>query len=360
MGTTSAQKKFGALLLTWHDTENERELPWKNEKDPYKIWLSEVILQQTRAEQGLPYYLKFTGTYPTVQALAAADDDDVFRLWQGLGYYNRCKNMLKAARYIALQNGGKMPQTYDELVQLPGIGTYTAAAIASFAYDLPHPVIDGNVYRVLSRCFAIKTPVDTTIGKSEIAVLASKLISGHPPARFNQAIMDLGATVCKPAAPICAKCPLETLCVASKQDLIQILPIKIRKTNVTERHFLYFVIENDNHIYIHKRGDNDIWANLYEPYFFEANTGSTDDIEILSRIQDSLNLNNLEVKMAGKLRQRLTHQLITSTFYVVSDPESKAMLPAGFLRVSIHELNKYAFPKSTLTFLTKKYMFKFH
>ncbi len=212
--------------MLWHKEENTRSLPWKNETDPYKIWLSEIILQQTRAEQGLNYYLNFIKNYPTICDLANAIDDDVFRHWQGLGYYNRCKNMLATARFICEQKNGVFPNDYEEILALKGVGAYTAAAIASFAFGLPHAVVDGNVYRVLARYFGIENAIDSTLGKAKFAQIADELLDKKNPAAYNQAIMDLGATVCTPKNPRCEICPLSKNCVALKSDLIYFFPVK--------------------------------------------------------------------------------------------------------------------------------------
>ena len=270
MQITSAQKKyFTKQLMHWHQTDNERTLPWKEEKDPYKIWLSEILLQQTRAQQGLPYYIKFIQSFPTIKKMAAAKDEDVFRLWQGLGYYNRCRNMLATARYIANELGGKFPCTYDDIIKLKGIGPYTAAAIASFAFGAPNAVVDGNVYRVLSRFWGIEEPYDTLNGKKIFQSLAQELFFSKDSAAYNQAIMDLGATVCKPQIPACAVCPLQKNCFAFSQDLISSLPVRSKKLKVRKRYFHYLLLRANDKIWIHQRSEKDIWQSLHEPYLIE-------------------------------------------------------------------------------------------
>ncbi|MCU0351219.1 MAG: A/G-specific adenine glycosylase [Flavobacterium sp.] len=217
---------FTSSLMYWHGTLNLRTMPWKGIKDPYKIWLSEIILQQTRVDQGMSYYEKFVANYPTIQDLATAKDEDVFKLWEGLGYYNRCTNLLFTARKVVTEFKGVFPTTYDELLTLKGVGPYTAAAIASFAYNLPYAVVDGNVFRVLARFFGIDTATDSTTGKQLFTQLANEVLDKVEPAKFNQAIMDFGATVCKPALPNCSSCTLQTKCTAYKKGLVNQLPIK--------------------------------------------------------------------------------------------------------------------------------------
>jgi A/G-specific adenine glycosylase len=261
---------FTRSLMDWHATENQRSLPWKSEKDPYRIWLSEVILQQTRALQGLPYYLRFTETYPTIIDMANADDNEVFRIWQGLGYYNRCKNMLATARYIASELQGVFPDTYEGIIQLKGIGPYTASAIASFAYGLPCAVVDGNVYRVLSRYFGIADPIDSTGGKQRFAALAQSRLHTTDSAGYNQAIMDLGATICKPQQPDCSSCPLTLICQARLTDSIASFPIKKERKPLKERPFHFLVFHTTSTIYLTKRSGNDIWKDLHTFYCIEA------------------------------------------------------------------------------------------
>ena len=219
---------FTKNLMAWFAT-NHRPMPWKGEKNPYLIWLSEIILQQTRVEQGLPYFLKFKENYPTVTDLANAPEDEVMRMWQGLGYYSRARNLHFTAKHIAYDLNGVFPKTYVEILKLKGVGTYTAAAIASFAYDLPNAVVDGNVYRVLARYFGIETPIDSTIGKKEFTKLAYELLDNKRPADYNQAIMDFGATQCKPKKPNCINCPLNQKCIGFNTQKIDTLPIKTKK-----------------------------------------------------------------------------------------------------------------------------------
>jgi len=353
----SAKKHFTNRLMAWHKTDNDRNLPWKSEKDPYKIWLSEVILQQTRAQQGLPYYLRFTEAYPTVQAMAAAADEDAYRIWQGLGYYNRCKNMLATARLVTADHQGRFPQSYDGLLSLRGIGPYTAAAIASFAFELPHAVVDGNVYRVLSRYFGIDTPIDSTEGKRTFTALAQDLLDISDSAAYNQAIMDLGATVCTPKNPKCNECPLQQKCQAYKQGLIALLPVKSKKLIVRKRYFHYLLLQWKDALWIHKRPAGDIWENLHEPLLIETGEPlSAEALQDLPQFKNfQLSCNN--IKYMGSGSQRLTHQVINSSFYTVSlSKKPHISLPEGKWLV-MNELKKVAFPKTVISFLENNFYF---
>ncbi|MCW3124279.1 MAG: A/G-specific adenine glycosylase [Flavipsychrobacter sp.] len=358
MEFSKANKKYFTTHLTdWHATINNRSLPWKREKDPYKIWLSEVILQQTRSLQGLPYYLRFTETFPTVGAMAAAEDEQAFRLWQGLGYYNRCKNMLATARYIASELGGVFPDTYGGLLELKGIGPYTAAAIASFAYGRPNAVVDGNVYRVLSRYFGIDTPFDITEGKKLFATLAQELLDTKDSSAYNQAIMDLGATVCSPRKPLCGQCPLQKHCVAYHQGLIELLPVKSKKLVVRKRYFHYLVLKWQDEVWIHRRGAGDIWENLHEPYLIEHDTPL--ELKQLLKTEQfkALGLQYNTVKDVESGKQRLTHQLIESRFFVVDLLKKPVVdIPDSAWRSAI-EVGKVGFPKTVLSFLENNLYF---
>jgi len=348
---------FTKQLLQWHSVDNDRSLPWKEEQDPYKIWLSEIILQQTRAEQGLPYYLNFTTAYPTINKLAKAEDEEVFRLWQGLGYYNRCRNMLATARYIANELKGKFPDNYNDIVALKGVGPYTAAAIASFAYGLPHAVVDGNVYRVLSRYFGIATPIDSTEGKKEFTRLADQLLDKSNSAGYNQAIMDLGATVCKPAAPLCTECPLQKKCFAREKGVIKDLPVKSKKLKVQTRYFHYILFTNKGKLWIHKRTDKDIWQNLYEPFLVEHSSPLDKQDLLKHELLKPLKLKGSKMIPAGSSSQRLTHRVIESHFYIYQLEDADTEVLGAGLWVESGELDKFAFPKSVVSFLEKKSYF---
>ena len=351
------KKHFTASLTRWHATENNRVLPWKNEKDPYKIWLSEIILQQTRALQGLPYYLSFIEAFPTIRDMAMTNDELAFRLWQGLGYYNRCKNMLATARYIVKELDGQFPSNYLDLLQLKGIGPYTAAAIASFAYGLPHAVVDGNVYRILARYFGIEAPFDTTEGKRIFATLAQELLDIKNSAAYNQAIMDLGATVCSPKKPLCGECPLQKKCIAYHHNLIDILPVRSKKQSVKTRYFNYLLLKWNDMLWVHKRTGNDIWANLYEPYLIESTERLTLNGIIEHDHFKKLNTIYSNIKYDGSSSQRLTHQIINTTFFSINVPKKIKINIEGGMWLNINELKNTAFPQTLVSFLKNNLYF---
>jgi A/G-specific adenine glycosylase len=357
MKTTPEKHFFTAQLMDWHTHTNQRSLPWKSEKDPYKIWLSEIILQQTRAQQALPYYLGFIDAYPGIKNMAAANDNDVFRLWQGLGYYNRCKNMLATARHITEHHAGKFPATFEDIIQLKGIGPYTAAAIASFAFGLPHAVVDGNVYRVLARFFGVEAPYDTTGGKKQFAALAQELLDEKDSAAYNQAIMDLGATVCTPRSPLCNECPLQKKCIAFHGQLIALLPVKSKKQSVRERYFHYLLLKFKDTLLIHKRTGKDIWANLHEPLLIE-NSQALDTDQLLQH--EAFKKNGIEYdacKYEGETKQRLTHQVIVARFFSFELTKKPTTNDPDYIWMNSAELKKTAFPKTLVSFLENNLYF---
>src|ERR1700761_3117027 len=263
---------FTHILLKWHSGKNDRKMPWKGEKNPYRIWLSEVILQQTRVDQGWAYYEKFLEEFPKVHDLAHAPEQKVFKLWEGLGYYNRCRNLIATAKKIDAEYNGEFPNTYEEILALKGIGPYTAAAIAYFAFNLPHAVVDGNVTRVLSRYFAETTPIDTTAGKKLYSNLADALLDRERADLYNQAIMDFGATVCLPRNPLCADCVQREGCQALLKGMTAQLPVKEKNIVKKQRWFYYFIVETaDDKVYIRQRAAKDIWESLFEFVLHETN-----------------------------------------------------------------------------------------
>ena len=261
-------------------------MPWKAEPDPYKIWLSEIILQQTRVEQGWKYYENFVKAFPTVEHLARAPEQKIFKLWEGLGYYTRCKNLIITAKYISKECGGQFPSTYESILNLKGIGPYTAAAIASFAFQLPHAVVDGNVLRVLARYFGNSTPIDSTEGKKLYTRLATELLDKKEPGRYNQAIMDLGAVICKPQAPLCQQCPQKKDCQAFLHGWSKILPVKEKKLVKKTRWFYYFIITVKDQVLIRKRAAGDIWENLFEFVLFENNSAFINEKAAFSKTRN--------------------------------------------------------------------------
>ena len=364
--TTSAElRDFRTKILAWAAMQH-RPMPWKGERDPYKIWLSEIILQQTRVAQGLPYYERFVARYPTIDLLAAAPEDELFKMWEGLGYYSRARNLHATARFIADELGGQFPDTYEAIRALKGVGDYTAAAIASFAYGLPYAVLDGNVYRVLARYFGIFTPSDSTAGKKTFSALAQSVLDPEQAGIFNQAIMDFGATHCLPAQPLCATCPLQSTCAGFQQNAVLQLPVKGKKMQKRERYFLYVVFELDEATLVHKRSEKDIWKNLYEFPLIELKAYPRDEDAIKSAILDQFFPEGLPKDVflpiiSKKYQQTLTHQLVSTWFCTLYLPFGfRALLlsyPAlsGFQQVNRAELiEKMAVPRVIAWFLSEK------
>lgn len=344
---------FSKKLLEWYNPAN-RNLPWKKTNDAYKIWLSEIILQQTRVEQGTPYYLSFIKQYPTVKKLAAAPLDDVLKLWEGLGYYSRARNLHFAAKQIVEIHKGKFPDSHEEILQLKGIGNYTAAAIASFAYNLPHAVVDGNVYRVLSRIFGIETPIDSTIGKVTFQKLADNLLDKKNPSIYNQAIMDFGAIVCKPKQPLCTQCPFSSECVALTQSKISLLPIKSKKIIKTERHFHYFVLFDKENIYLQQRNENDIWKGLFE-FPLEEDINSQWSIES-SKFLKEINYSLPAINQPLQYKQILSHQFIYGFFYEIKI-KKLPNLNKSYIKIKKSDILRYAFPKIAHSYLKNRLYF---
>lgn len=346
---------FTKTLLNWHKRHNLRKMPWKGEKDPYKIWLSEIILQQTRVDQGLKYYEDFIRSFPDIKSLATASQKAVYKKWEGLGYYSRCKNLIATAKKLNKEYKGVFPDKYDEILSLSGVGPYTAAAIASFAFDQPYPVVDGNVKRVLSRFFDIDTPVDTTSGNKQIHQLAVKLLPVKHPGMFNQAIMDFGATVCKPSKPDCAACPFRKKCGAYLQDKIAVLPQKSKNIIIRERYFNYIVIHCGDKILLNKRTAKDIWENLYEPLLIESRKLlSISDMRRHELLRSHFDNGDMEVMDIYKPNpQKLTHQKIMSQFISLRT-QKKIQQLGGCKPIPVARLNDYAFPKIVSNFLKDK------
>lgn len=342
---------FTTTLLHWHKQVNNRVMPWKGEKDPYKIWLSEIILQQTRVEQGLAYYNKFIKAYPTIQKLAAAKDEDVFKLWEGLGYYSRCKNLLFTAREIVSTYNNIFPRNYSDIIQLKGIGKYTAAAISSFAYNDPYAVVDGNVFRVLSRVFGIAKPIDSTSGKKYFEQLAQDLLDKNKPAFYNQAIMDFGATVCKPKQPSCAGCCFQKDCYAFQKNIVEKLPTKEKNLIVKQRVMNYLIIQHNNQILIRKRTEKDIWQNLHEFYLFESTESEKLNTKnIKTKLNNILGNEKFEINSISELQQqKLTHRLIKGCFVKIE--LTKKIKFENYFWIDKKEMNQYSFPKFINHFL---------
>ncbi|MDR1526573.1 MAG: A/G-specific adenine glycosylase [Dysgonamonadaceae bacterium] len=329
-------------LLDWYDL-NQRELPWRNITDPYRIWISEIILQQTRVIQGLEYYNRFVLRFPDVQALAEASEQEVLKYWQGLGYYSRARNLHAAARTLVDEYGGEFPHNYADVLRLKGIGEYTAAAIVSFAWNQPYPVVDGNVFRFLSRLFAIDEPVDTAQGKKYFTELAAELMDRSQAGAFNQAIMEFGALQCIPSAPDCGVCPFQNECMAYASRSIARYPVKRNKTQTQDRYLYYFHIHDTEHLYIKQRCGKGIWRNLFEFPVIESETPLT--FEELIRITPLKEWVTDEPAGAFHVRIEnrkhvLSHRVLYATFFELavkhlSDP------PEGFIQITPAEIDNY-------------------
>ena len=361
---------FSNQIISWF-RENGRALPWRETRDPYAIWLSEIILQQTRIVQGLEYWERFMAQYPTVEALAAASEDDVLKLWQGLGYYSRARNLHAAAKQIVEM--GKFPDTLEGIKSLKGVGDYTAAAIGSFAFDIPAAVVDGNVYRVLSRYFGIDTPINSTQGKKEFAALAQSLIPGggnekikpeafemelSPISAYNQGMMDFGAIQCTPQSPKCLLCPLAETCEALRNDRVAELPVKEKKLKVQTRRLTYIYIrcqeetsangeQAEPMIAIHRRDKGDIWQGLWEPY--NASDSKKTPIEYHEDIEKMFHLPTASLnygitRIAKDVKHVLTHRILLADFYLL-ETDGRFPLPADYVWIKESEFDQYGIPR---------------
>ena len=318
-----------SALYRWYE-QNRRVLPWRETDDAYSIWISEIILQQTRVAQGMDYFVRFMERFPDVLTLASSAEDEVLRYWQGLGYYSRARNLHKAAQMIVEQGWLPFPTTFEQIRMLPGVGDYTAGAISSFAYNLPYPAMDGNVYRVLSRHFGIHTPINSTEGKKEFALLAQELLPGHQAAAYNQAIMDFGALQCTPKAPNCPDCPLADTCRALHAHEVDILPVKLKKLAIRTRRMQYVYVRVNGEIAIRRRPAGDIWQGLWEPLLFEDDQ--------LPPMEGRLTLLRKAVKHV------LTHRIIYADFYLL-EADTRPTLPSDFVWIPEGELDRYALPR---------------
>ena len=302
-------------LLKWFDV-NRRDLPWRHNPTPYEVWLSEVILQQTRVSQGMDYYLRFIERWPTVVDLAEASEEEVLKMWQGLGYYSRARNLHHCAQQVTSEHKGQFPPDYEKLKQLKGIGDYTAAAIASIAFNLPHAVVDGNVYRVLARLYDIDTPININEGQKLFAQLAEDLLNRKQPGLHNQALMEFGALHCTPKNPNCLLCPLQAQCLAFVHQTVMQRPVKLQKVKVTTRYFNYLVIKTNGCIYLHKRSDNDIWKNLYDFPCIESDQPMSVE-EVIASEQFKQIIENKPftiIKTSPVFIHKLTHRTILAQF----------------------------------------------
>ena len=339
---------FTDAILQWY-AAHRRELPWRNISDPYRIWVSEIILQQTRVAQGYDYYQRFVNAFPTVETLARASEDEVLRLWQGLGYYSRARNLHAAARQVVAL--GHFPTDYAGVRALKGVGDYTAAAICSFAYGMPLAVVDGNVYRVLSRYFGVDEPIDTGKGKKQFAALAQSLLPARDVADYNQGLMDFGALQCVPASPDCTACPLADSCRANELKRVADWPVKSHRTKVAERYYIYIGVCTPEGIWLHRRGAGDIWQGLYEWPLLEFDHAASWQ-EVLSHpfVRTHLPEGGTWKQLARQCKHVLTHRVIWADCYWFTCPHPLPP-PPGFIVVQPDEMERYAMPRLLLRFL---------
>lgn len=345
-------ENFSRKLIDWY-RENGRDLPWRRTKNPYLIWISEIILQQTRVVQGYDYYQRFVARFPDVFALAAADEDEVMKYWQGLGYYSRARNLHAAARRMA--EAGGFPVTYTGVRALKGVGEYTAAAICSFAYGMPYAVVDGNVYRVLSRWLGIDTPIDSAEGKKLFVRVADELLDRERPGLYNQAIMDFGALQCTPVAPDCLFCPLNDSCVARLKGIAGSLPVKQHKNKVTNRYFNYIYVRMGACTFIHKRTADDIWKNLFELPLVEADRNLSEEEFLSSASFRSLIAEGEvpEVRLVFRnVKHVLSHRVIYANFYEVVLPENSRSF-SEYQCIRMEDLEQYPVSRLVHAFLEK-------
>lgn len=349
------QKDISRLLIEWYDI-NKRSLPWRDTNDSYKIWVSEVILQQTRVAQGLNYYLQFISKFPTVNALAESSEDEVLKAWQGLGYYSRARNLHQGAKAVVALHNGMLPQTHKEIISIKGIGEYTAAAILSIAHNKPYAVVDGNVYRVLSRLFAIDTPIDSTVGKKQFAKLAQDLLDVSKPGMHNQALMELGALQCLPAQPLCYSCPLQHVCLANQLNIQSEFPVKSKKVKVRNRYFHYFQIHHNGYTYINKRTGRDIWKNMYEfPLIETPEDIDLSDLLLSDSFKNLFGDTQISISSTAKqVKHVLTHQQIYANFYVVEIPQSDIFLTNSLIKIQREQIALYPISRLIHKYLEQK------
>ncbi|MDB5133983.1 MAG: mutY [Mucilaginibacter sp.] len=347
--STFGLMNFSDELTKWY-LKNKRELPWRNTTDAYVIWLSEIILQQTRVEQGMPYFYRFVEKYPDVRSFAAAAEGDILHLWQGLGYYSRGRNMLKTARHVAEKYDGKFPEVYEELIGLKGIGEYTAAAISSFAANEARAVVDGNVFRVLARYFGIEEPINSAKGKKLFQEIANSLLNKAHPGLHNQAMMEFGAMLCKPKNPDCAICPIRPGCYAWNNNEISVLPRKLKKVKIRERFLNYLVLTEGDTILLNKRDEKDIWANMYDMPMVETLAYvSPSDIIALPRVREFFGPDIEIIETYPVKKHVLTHQHLYTQFIHINSKPIK--LEQTWFFIVVNDMKKLAFPKIITIFI---------
>ncbi len=343
----------GNTLVSWYH-QHKRDLPWRNTRNPYHIWLSEIILQQTRVEQGLPYYEHFINKYADVSALANASSDEVMRSWQGLGYYSRARNLHHAAKQILNDYKGEFPNTYEELLKLKGIGEYTAAAIASFAFKEAKAVLDGNVYRFLSRYFGLNTPINASKARKEFISIAEEILLPDAPDLFNQAIMEFGALQCKPQSPNCLECPLQTGCWAFNHKKVADLPVKEKKLKRRSRYFYYFLIKEHEGIYLQKRTAKDIWQDMYEfPLLELPEELANEHVLHLAKEQKLISKDATILHISSPIKHVLSHQDIFAVFIELTDPQFRHQNRNKHLFIKDEERRFFALPRLIEVYLQK-------
>jgi len=334
-------------LINWY-AENHRNLPWRHHPTPYQVWISEVILQQTRVSQGLDYYLRFIERWPTVERLAEASEEEVLKMWQGLGYYSRARNLHQCAKQVVEQYGGQFPADFEKLRKLKGIGNYTAAAIASIAFNLPCAVVDGNVYRVLSRLFDIDTPININEGQNLFAKLADELLNREQPGLYNQALMEFGALYCTPKNPACLHCPLQAQCLAFSRQTVMQRPVKLQKTKISTRYLNYLIIRVGEKLYLHKRSGDDIWRNLYDFPCIESQSPLS--VEEVLNSEEFLQLIEGKYftvkKVSPTFTHKLTHRTLIAQFIEIKLEEELLQIETKGLFLSPEsDLGNYPIPR---------------
>ncbi len=346
--------KISHILIDWYN-QHKRDLPWRHSSDPYIIWISEIILQQTRVAQGMDYFYRFTGRFPDVASLAAAGEDEVLKYWQGLGYYSRARNLHATAKIIMEKFGRHFPDNYKDILSLKGIGEYTAAAIVSFVWNQPYPVVDGNVFRVLARLFALPTPVDTGTGKKEFTQLASLVMDPSQAGQHNQAIMEFGALQCTPQNPACMFCPLQQQCMAFLSHTVQQYPVKQNKVKTRDRYFHYLYIINGDTTYLNRRGKGDIWEGLYEFPLIETDRPSDllalQQTEAFQQLFEGCGEMELTVDMSN-VKHVLSHQKLYTSFYRIKIGKTGPGL-ASYLPVKREDIDTYAVSRLIHIYLEK-------
>lgn len=353
------KESFSNRLLAWAE-KNPRPLPWKARKDAYAIWLSEIILQQTRVEQGTSYYLKFIDHYPTIGDLAQASQDEVLKLWEGLGYYSRARNLHATAQYIHNELNDQFPTTYEGVLALKGVGPYTAAAITSFAYNLPYAVVDGNVYRVLARYFGISTPIDSTVGKKEFAALAQELLNKKQAGRYNQAIMNFGATHCTPRNPKCSTCPFQNDCKAYATQTIDQYPVKEKKLKKKTRYFHYLIFNYEKGIWLERREAKDIWKGLYQFPMLEEKSLIEDITHWRQKKPNLFVETDVQlIRQSPPYRQILTHQEIIANFWEFRCTKKLQFLENNYTFIERSSIRDFAFPKIVDRYLSDEKLYLF-